>query len=207
MNTVSSKRFDPIDLYHQMLFGVRTDCNYQDYWLLADSKQKILEKSNMFATHAKFGDTDKPGALHTMTEFLNDTYSLTITEHFCEYFSAVCDAKRPVDTKESWLMYSFFDACEKAKITVDSAYIQTVADTLNTVMGGKFDVIKFMNYGTNAYNEWFRNVISTTGTLQGIQRPEKKIGNVYLHAVLEKHTSLELPVPQPSWTPYPQHII
>lgn len=207
MSTDSKKPMDAIDIFQQMVYGVRTDGSIIPEWVNAEKKQQILEKYNMFATHSKFGDQNQPGALHTMTEFLNDTYSLRTIENFCEYFNAVCGASRAVDTKESWLLFDLFHSCGRSNITVDSQYIQIVADTLNNVMGGTFDSIKFMNRATSAYDEWFRQVVSTTGTLQGISRSEKKIGLVYLNAVLAKHTSLQLPLPSVSWTPFPQYII
>lgn len=201
LNTTAAKRFDLIDLYHQYLFGTRTDGSEYPEWLVAEQKQQLLESAGMFATHFKFGDSTKPGAFPVMSEFLNTKYSIDITKHFCEYFKAVCNVSRAVETKESWLLYDFFKACELAEIDVSQpGYIQAVADALNTACNGEFNAIKFYNYATTAYDNWYRNQ-SMFNNLKGIQRKEKSIGSVYLHAVLSKHTTLTLPFPKGLWYP------
>jgi hypothetical protein len=218
LNSEGKERLEPIDFFHQELFGVRTDGSTYPLWLLTDQKQQQLEKYGMFATNTKFGDTDQPGALPVLTELTDNKYDISITRQFCKYFNAICNSSRPVNAKESWLFYEFFNACKQSNINVEDGaltddeydidcYILELAQTLNTVYNGNFNALDFYSDAKNAYDKWWLATISRNGNLQGISRSEKAIGSVYLNAVLAKHSGLELPLlANATWAPDPAHV-
>lgn len=208
LNSVGKQPLIQIDLFQQMVFGVRTDGSTNPEWLLAEQKQQYLEKAGLFATHTKFGDAHEPGAFHTMTELLSNKYDISITEQFCTYFKEICGSNRPVATKESWLIYNFFRHCQRNKINVTKSYIKEVARALNLSCpsSGQFDANEFCSLAVTAYDNWYRTYYSSNGTLQGIRREEKIIGAVYLNAVLAKYTNLPIPVINTAWFPAPADV-
>jgi hypothetical protein len=155
LNSDAKLPLDQIDIYQQMLFGVRTDSSKKPEWVLAESKQQALEKANMFATNAKFCDTDKPGALSRLDELSDKKYDLIITQQFCKYFVAVCGSNRPVQPKECWMLYDYFKLCQTEGILVDDNYIKGIADSLNISGNGNFDSKAIAKKAKESYNNWY----------------------------------------------------
>jgi hypothetical protein len=192
---VGKKSLDPIDLFQQMLFGVRTDgTTNKSEWVAAEKKQQALENAKMFATNQKFGDTHMPGALSVLTEFMNPIYEVEITEAFTKYFVNVCKSSRPVKPKESWMMYEYFRLCKVNDIKLTDAYIRDVAKSLKSVTGSDFDADMLFSKAKVSYQEWFRdNKPSPDGTLWGITYPEKRIGLTFLIAQISKNFKGTIP--------------
>jgi len=207
MNSEGVKKLDGVDLFQQMVFGVRTDGSVFLNWSLAEKKQQLLEKAGIFVTNKKFGDTKKPGAFAALTQFLDDTYDLSITEQFCKYFVEICDSNRPVGTKESWLMYDFFYNCQKSNIKVTDTYIKKVADAMNAACGGTYHPIKFYLYSKTAHENWYKKYFSADKTLRGITRNENRIGAEYLNAVLAKYSNVKTPTLHNGWFVDPSDIL
>ena len=177
----------PVDLFFQMIYGVRTDGSTNSEWILAEEKQQLLEQAGMFATHSKYQDDTKAGALTVMTEFLNTDYSIETTKAFCSYFKAVCGSNRPVQPKESWMLYDYFDMCLTAGIVLDDAYINAVAAALQVVNGNDFNASIMYSQAKLSYQEWYRaNKPNPDGTLSGISYSEKRIGQTFLVAQIAK---------------------
>jgi hypothetical protein len=201
LNGTDKKPLDAIDLFHQMVFGVRTDGAEIEEWKIAEQKQTALENAKMFATNTKFGDTNKPGALTVLTEFTHRRYDLSITQHFCKYFMYVCNSSRPVSPKESWMMYEYFRICEEAGIVIDDAYIRGVANSLRTAFNDDFDANELYEVATKSWQDWFRiNKPNNDNTLLGISYPEKRIGVTFLLEQVRKNFSGPVPVlSNPLW--------
>lgn len=196
LNGPAKRPLDQIDKYHQMVFGVRTDGTQLPEWTLAEQKQQALEGAKMFATHEKFGDTDEPGALTRLDELMNYRYDLSVTEHFCKYFVAICRSSRPVQPKECWLMYEFFRQCQIEGINVDDAYIRDVATSLKLAFGGDMDSIALFSQARLAYREHYERV---NGQALGIRYPEVPIGLTFLIAQIGKNFTKKLPRGPQHW--------
>lgn len=202
LNGDDKKPLDPIDLFHQMVFGVRTDGSDIEEWKIAEQKQTALENAKMFATNQKFGDTRQPGALTVLTEFTNTKrYPLVVTQNFCKYFMYVCASSRPVAPKESWMMYEYFRLCHDAGITVDDYYIRGVANSLRTAFNNDFDADELYDVAVESWQNWFRkNKPNNDDTLQGISYPEKRIGTTFLVKQIKKNFNGPVPVlSNPLW--------
>ena len=188
LNGEGKKTLDNIDKVHQKIFGVRTDGSTNPEWKLIDEKQQAIEDAKMFLTHPKFGDTDQPGAYTRLDEFLDYHYDLEITQQFAKYFFRVCHSNRPVQPKESWMMYEYFRLCKVAKIDVTDAYISGVAKSLKTAFNGDFDASALYDRAKLSYQNWWRdNKPSPDGTLWGITYPEYRIGLTFLVKQIEKN--------------------
>lgn len=192
---------DLIDYFHQMVFGVRTDNSKNATWKLVEEKQQALEQAGIFATHSKFGDTDKPGALSRLDELMNTKiYDLSITQQFTKYFSAVCGSNRPVQPKEVWMIYEYFRLCQAEGIAVDDAYIQGVAKSLQ-FDNGDFNAIALANKAKASYQQWWiDNNISIDGSLRGISYPEYRMGMTFFVKQVAKRFKGRVPTGNPLWT-------
>ena len=200
LNGEGKKPLDHIDQVHQKLFGVRTDGSKNPEWLLIDKKYRMLEDYKIFLTNEKFGDTTSPGAQGRLDEFLDNSYLPIITEHFAKYFFNVCHSSRPVQPKESWMMYEFFDWCRVSKIDVTDEYISDIALSLQKAFNGDFDSSKLYKRAKYSYQEWYRaNKPYPDGSLWGIQYPEFKIGLTFLMAQIAKNFNGPMPAYKALW--------
>jgi hypothetical protein len=201
LNGEGKKQLDHIDKVHQKVYGVRTDGSNKPEWVLVEQKFQALEKSGIFLTHAKFGDTDKPGAQARLDEFLNESYSVDITEYFGKYFKSICGSNRTVQPKESWMLYEYFRLCKVSKILIDDVYIKAVANSLK-ISKGDFDSGLLYNKAKTSYQDWFRdNKPTYDGTIWGISYNEHSIGLTFLVAQIAKSMPEGMPVPKykPHW--------
>ena len=66
------KMLEAIDLWEQMVFGVRLDGSTNPLWVATELKQKHIESVGLFVTSKKFGDEDEPCAITR----LKDLYKL-----------------------------------------------------------------------------------------------------------------------------------
>ena len=204
LNGEGKQPLDEIDKFHQKVFGVRTDGSTNPDWVLNEKKQQALESAKMFATHEKFGDTYKPGAMTRLVELTNPKkFDLSITENFCRYFVSVCGSSRPTQPSECVIMYNFFAACQKAKITVDDAYIAGVANSIKKAFGGDMNAEAIKRQAKASYQNWWMNDRpGADGTLKGGIR--YKLNEMELHFTINqiaKNFTGQLPhLADPMWT-------
>lgn len=182
------RRLDLIDLFHQMVFGVRTDNSTIPEWTVAEQKQQWLENAKMFATHDKFNDVNMPGAYARMDELMNTKkYQPIITKYFTQYFTAVCLSNRPVQPKESWMLYEYFKLCESdSNINITDKYIRDVAKALQVVGNTDFNSIDLTSRAKVSWQNYYRNYLSPEHNLRGIRYPEKPLGLTFLIAQIAK---------------------
>lgn len=198
------KDLDHIDIVHQKIFAVRADGNTRPDWVEIEKKQQAYEGAKMFLTHPKFGDNKQPGAQPRLDEFIDDSYSLAVNENFCRYFYKVCQSSRPVQPKESWMMYEYFKLCERNDIKVDNEYIKNVANSLRKAFNNNFDAGKLYERAKYSYQEWWRaNKPVPDGTLLGITYSEKSIGMTFLLEQIAKNFSGSPRYKDPHW-PVPE---
>lgn len=200
INGDAKRPLDAIDKYQQMVFGVRTDGSTIENWLIAEQKQQWLESAKMFATHEKFNDDEQPGAYARMNELMDTkNFQPIITKYFTQYFTAVCRSSRPVQAKESWMLYEYFKLCElDPNIKVTDKYIRDVAKALKVVGHGDFDSIDIASRARTSWQDYYRDNISWEYTLRGIQYPEKKLGLTFLIAQISK-AGVAVPSYEPMW--------
>lgn len=202
LNGDGKKRLDNIDIVHQKIFGVRTDNSKNTDWLEVERKQQALESNKIFLTHDKFGDSDKPGAYSRLNEFIDTDYPIEITQRFAKYFFKICYSSRPVQPKESWMMYKFFELCMEQRIDATDEYITGVANSLKKAFNGNFDSNILHSMAKYSYQEWYRlNKPNPDSTLLGITYSEYKYCMPFLIAQIGKNFNGRLPtVPNAGWT-------
>jgi len=116
------KLLDPIDLFMQMIYGVRTDGSDNPIWVEAEKKQQYLEQHGLFVTADKFGDTDQPGAISRLDEI--NKYSPEVIKELAMYLGVSAQDQRPVDPKEMYIMGNWFSMSKdsRAEYTQDDIY-------------------------------------------------------------------------------------
>lgn len=200
INGDAKRPLDAIDKYQQMVFGVRTDGSTIENWLVAEQKQQWLESAKMFATHEKFNDSEQPGAYARMNELMDTKrFPLIITKYFTQYFTAVCRSNRPVEPKESWMLYEYFKLCETDPgIEVTDKYIRDVAKALKVIGHGDFDSIDLASRARTSWQDYYRANVSWEYTLRGIHYPERKLGLTFLIEQIKK-AGVDVPSFDATW--------
>lgn len=179
---------DAIDKFQQMVFGVRTDGSTIPSWIVVEQKQQWLESAKMFATNIKFNDTEMPGAYARMNELMDTrNYEPVITKYFTKYFTAVCRSSRPVQPKESWMLYDYFKLCEAdPDIEITDSYIRDVAKALKVVAQGDFDSYDLWMRAKSSYQNYYQHSVRGGIDLLGIRYPERPLGMTFLIAQIAK---------------------
>lgn len=147
------KLLDKIDLFTQMIFGVRLDGAVDKDWLEADSKQQHLEDGDLFVTAEKFGNTNQPGAISRMQEI--DRYTSDVIRKFVLYTTTI-PSGRPIDSQEIEIMCAFFDMAKNAGIDYSDQEIVDLGNHLNMLFGANFhESSPYWNQVRTAYNNWW----------------------------------------------------
>lgn len=144
---------DSIDLFMQMVLGVRIDGSTDPKWIEAELKQQYLEQANLFVTAEKFGNTHMPGAISRMAEI--DKYTSDVIRKFCLY-SAQIDPPRPIDSQEIEIMCAWFDMAKNAGIDyTDEQVVELstyILDTFGQDWGNEASM--FWDKVKVAYQNW-----------------------------------------------------
>jgi hypothetical protein len=93
-------------------------------------------------------------------------------------------------------MYEFFRQCQIEKITVDSAYITGVANSLKLAFSGDFDPIAMMSQAKVAYRDHYEHV---NGYALGIRYPEGPLGLTFLIKQIGKNFNGTMPKGPQYW--------
>lgn len=200
LNGDAQEDLDFIDKYKQMVFGSKVDGATDLEWTDTALKNDYLANAGLFATHAKFGDDDQPGAFTLLADTLMSKSLKTrkhpeVTRMFAEYWTYLYQ-ERPVEPKEARQLYEYFNLCYEQGITVDQNYLlEFVAftkDKFNADFGpnGPFwDKVKL------AYEEWYKKANPESYDESGLRgfSSEMRTGIPFLIAQLKKSTSLKTP--------------
>lgn len=100
------KLLDLIDLFIQMVYGVRVDGSDNPLWIEAEKKQQYIEQNGLFLTADKFGDCDQPGAISRLDEI--NKFSSDVIKELAMYLGLSAQDQRPVDAKEMYIMGNWF---------------------------------------------------------------------------------------------------
>lgn len=147
------KLLDKIDLFTQMIFGVRLDGATDKDWLEADNKQQHLEDGDLFVTAEKFGNTNQPGAISRMQEI--DRYTSDVIRKFVLYTTTI-PSGRPIDSQEIEIMCAFFDMAKNSGIDYTDQEIVDLGNHLNFLFGANFhESSPYWNRVRTAYNNWW----------------------------------------------------
>lgn len=198
LNGEAVVQLDLIDLFAMKVFGVRCDGSKNADWQLNERKQGYIERAGIFATADKFGDADKPGAWTRQQELCDTNYPEEVTEYFCAYAKEMeIGDNRPVQPKESWIVYDYFDMCVRQGIDIDKRYITEFASAMKKInqdRNGDFDSLYLSRLSKQIYrNYWERIGLSADGSYRGMVSDEFKIIFSYLIPVLKKHMSKPVP--------------
>lgn len=183
------KQLELIDLWEQMVFGVRIDRSTNPIWVETELKQQIIERAGLFVTSKKFGDDEEAGAISRLQEI--NKLPAEAVEHLCQYLAVATKLGRPVEEKEIVMMAQFFDRCRLGWIDVTSKYIADLANTMDNLFGADFSPTSvFWIKASNAYANWHTRMVGF-GTPRFSKEPNH--GMPFLIAQLQK--SFPYPVP------------
>ena len=210
LNGDAKKPLDFIDIFKQMVFGVRIDGADDQEWLDAELKQQYFEQAGLFATNNKFGDEDEPGAFTLLADTLMTKHAKSrkhpaVTKMFCDYWGYL-GQERPVAPKEARVLYEYFDACYTQGVTVDEEYCRALAGFTKEFFEGNFgETGAFWDKVKQSYTNWYRgaNKHSTDFNTDGevIVRgftTEWRVGGPFLIAQINKSTELQTPTFTPN---------
>lgn len=132
-----NKTLDKIDLYTQYVYAVRHNNSTNPWHVRMEQIQTALEENNMFFTHEKFGDADKPGAVSRPSEIFPariDKFSTSTLANVFRYHS-MSNPDKPVLPLEIDNLSYIFRACEEQGIIVDNDYIDAMVTAMDKVTG------------------------------------------------------------------------
>lgn len=148
------KQLDPIDIWEQQVFGVRVDGTKNPTWIEVEQKQQVIEAMGFFVTSKKFGDETEAGAITRLQEITK--LDISTVKNLMQYLAMVGATERPVVEKEMVMMANFFERCKFAQITVDNAYIASIASVALAHWDADFSPSgKFWTRASNAYHNWY----------------------------------------------------
>jgi hypothetical protein len=154
------KLLDKIDLFVQMIFGVRLDnANYKD-WVEANAKQQHLESADLFVTAEKYGNTNQSGAISRMQEV--DRYTSDIIRKFALYTTTI-PSGRPIDSQEIEIMCAFFNMAKEDGIDYTDDEVVSLGNHLNDLFGANFNEssdywIKVRTAYQNWWNKFYKDI-------------------------------------------------
>jgi hypothetical protein len=143
---------DPIDIWMQMIYGVRVDGSEDEKWKEAEKKQCSLEKFKLFATHDKFDDSHEIGAVSRLTEI--EKANPEDIRLFGIYWAAIRQ-QRAVQPKEIYLLLTWIVLCRTEGIKLDEEYMLDLADMAVTFWRADFSPSgPFWAKAEIAYENW-----------------------------------------------------
>lgn len=198
LNSVDGKKMlDMLDMFQQMIFGVRVDSNTSiQSWVIAEKKQQILEANDLFVTHEKYGDENEPNAISRMPEINRmDPVSLG---WLAFYLALATKGSRAVEEKEMAMMSHFFSRCQMDGIAVDDSYITDLFLLFDRLFGCDFSPDgPFWAKATIAYKNWHSiiqaNNNGSNNQISAKLSKEPSHGEPFILAQLKKSFSKPIP--------------
>jgi len=185
------KQLEAIDIWEQMIYGVRVDGSTNPLWVEAEKKQQHIERCGLFVTSKKFGDEDQPGAISRLQEI--NKLNVDSVGYLCEYLTHVTKLQRPTVEKELVMMAHYFDRCRVDNIKIDKKYIADLAALTLDLWDADFSPNSiFWIRASNAYHHWHNS--SSIGFSSGRFNKEPVHGFPFLIAQLQK--SFNYPIPK-----------
>jgi hypothetical protein len=200
LNGDAKEELDFIDKYIQMVFGVKIDKADDQEWVDTALKNDYLAASGLFATHAKFGDEDQPGAFTLLADTLMSKSLKTrkhpeVTRMFSKYWGFL-NQQRPVEPKEARQLYEYFNLCYEQDITVDDKYLLEFVAFTKDNFGADFGPNgPFWDKVKMAYESWYAKANPDSYAESGLRgfTSEMRTGIPFLIAQVKKSTKLAVP--------------
>ncbi len=201
LNGAAKKPVSKAEMFRQEVLGVRVDNSKRPAWLESEQKQKILERYSLFVVDEHNMLASQPGAITNMSELLatgkqgaGKRYSLTHLEQFCMLMNAA-GLDRAVNSAEMWQWMDYFSACDRQQIKVDAAYVNILANVVQTCFG-TFNADVIHEKGKQVYMQWFKHeraFATGMGTGQQWNNNRKQYHLYWLCHVLKKWSGLQVP--------------
>ncbi len=200
LNGDAKEQLEPIDIYKQMVYGVKVDGADIPEWLDTALKNDYLAEAGLFATHKKFGDEDKNGAITLLADTLMSKTLKTrkhpeVTRMFAQYW-AYLNEERPTRAKEVRQLYEYFNLCYEQDITVDNDYLlKMVAFTKEFFEANFGEDGVFWDKVKMAYTRWYAQANAESYAEFGLKgfNTESRTGIPFLIAQMKKSTNLKTP--------------
>lgn len=140
-NTEAGKKLlDKIDVYQQMVYGVRVDAATDPTWIEIEKKQQFLEKAGLFLTDKKFKDTDQIGAISRPEDVMDRKTSPELIRQFTVYAQHVLDTMpRAINTKELPIIVGFLKMAAGEGITYTDDELRGLAQLCLDLFSADFD--------------------------------------------------------------------
>lgn len=181
---------DAIDIFQQMVYGVRVDGSEKPNWLEAERKQQMLEKHKLFVTADKFDNTDEVGAISRLQEIMQA--SPAAIEKFGIYWSAI-RKQRSVQPKEILMMLTWFMMAEMQEVEVDENYIYDLADMNLALFDANFSPTgAFWSKAETAYENWYEKQPQSAWQEPAMQK-QPSHGLPFFNAQIKKTLGRETP--------------
>lgn len=173
-NTESGKKLlDKIDIFQQMVYGVRVDGATYPEWLEVEKKQCYLEAADLFLTDKKFGDQNQPGAISRVQDIVDRKVSPEIVRQFCVYAQIVLGmTPRAINTKEAPIILGFLKMAETSNINYSDEEIENLAMLCEQMFGADFDEAgPFWKQLEVAYVNWWEDYYDNVDISMRPERP------------------------------------
>lgn len=153
------KLLDKIDIFQQMVYGVRVDSATYPEWLEVEKKQQYLEAADLFLTDKKFGDSDNVGAISRVQDVVDRKVSPEIIRQFCVYARTVLDiTPRAINTKEAPIILGFLKMASGDDVQYSDDELRSLALLCDSMFGADFDEAgPFWDKLETAYLNWWDN--------------------------------------------------
>lgn len=200
LNGDAKETLDFIDTYKQMVYGVKVDGSTDPEWVDTALKNDYLRDAGLFATHAKFGDDDEPGAFTLLADTLMSNSLKTrkhpeVTRMFAQYW-AYLNEERPVRAKEARQLYEYFNLCYEQGIEVDNDYLLKMVTFTKEFFEANFgEDGMFWDKVKLSYTNWYAKANPESYEEFGLKgfTTEMRTGIPFLIAQLSKSTELTTP--------------
>lgn len=173
-NTESGKKLlDKIDIFQQMVYGVRVDGAQYPEWLEVEKKQQYLEAANLFLTDKKFGDAEQVGAISRVQDIVDRKVSPEVVRQFCVYAKTVLGlTPRAINTKEAPIILGFLKMAASDDVIYSDAEIESLALLCHSLFDADFD--EAGNYWAQletAYVNWWEQFYENVDESVRPERP------------------------------------
>lgn len=169
---------DPIDIWMQIIYGVRVDGSTNPQWISIEQKQQALEKFKLFATHEKFDDSHEIGAISRLTEIEKATPE--DIKLFGLYWAAIRQ-QRPIQPKEIYMMLTWIMLCRTESVKLDEDYMLDLADMATSFWRADFSPSgAFWAKAELAYEDWHEKAYAG---VPDHQKPEPNMQKLPTHGI------------------------
>lgn len=205
-NTEGGKKLlDKIDIFQQMVYGVRVDGATYPEWLEVEKKQRYLEAADLFLTDPKFKDQDQVGAISRVQDIVDRKVSPEIVRQFCVYARTVLDiTPRAINTKEAPIILGFLKMASVDNVQYTDDEIRGLAMLCDQLFGADFDSDgPFWAKLETAYLNWWEGFYENVDISMRPERPRMNKdwtqGGTFFWHLLKKNWKNEagLPMPMP----------